>query len=59
MAGVTVPYSKLAEIGLSIISTAQIPASDEALAMAQGVRQFLRQIASGQLVVSEAHKENK
>lgn len=49
----TVPYSKIAEIGLSIIATAHVPATDEALALAQGVRQMLKAIVSGQLLVVE------
>ena len=50
----TIPFPKVAEIALSMVSTAQVPASDEALAMAQAVRQFLRAIATGQLIVVES-----
>lgn len=49
-----VPYSKIAEVALTILGRASIPATDELLAYAQGARALLRGIANGTLTVTVA-----
>lgn len=57
MAGVQVPFTKLAEIALSAMTQAKIQADDETIEMVRATRGFLRAIAQGQLVVSSPAAE--
>jgi len=47
-----VPYAKIAEVALTLLARASVPATDESLAYAQGARALLRGIANGTLTVT-------
>ncbi len=51
-------YNKLATIALEMLTKVSVPADDNSLAAASSVRNMLRGIANGALVVTEAVKED-
>lgn len=57
MADMQVTYAQLAQVALSTMAGASVPADDRTLALVQGTRQFLRQIADGTLAIVEANPQ--
>jgi hypothetical protein len=50
---VQVTFPQLAQLGLELIARATVSADDNSLALAQGTRNMLKAIVSGELVVSQ------